>query len=245
MLADELRRLGFSGKKAALYTALLGMGRASAAELAAAARIKRPTVYDIMEELTAEHLVSITFIGNKRMFTAEPPENLQEHLNRQMRAVDQIMPSLKELFYHNSHKPRVRYFEGAEGIRYVHEELLKLKSKEYFYFGSTIGSVDALGRDYMESFIRRRISRRIWSYALRIRMHEIDSPSLMPGDENYRKVRYLSRSLSENVTNLILYDGKIAICSTSQENYAMIVESTEMYAILKLIWDCAWETAEE
>jgi hypothetical protein len=68
---------------------------------------------------------------------------------------------------------------------------------------------------------------------------------MTPGDENYRRVRYLSRSLADNVANLTLYDGKIAICSTSHENYAMIVESSEMYTILKLVWDCMWTVAKE
>jgi sugar-specific transcriptional regulator TrmB len=245
MLENDLRHIGFSEKKAALYKALLTHGRGTAAELATAAKLKRTTAYDILEELTTEHLVAMTFVGNKRVFVAEPPENLQQLIERQVRTVDQIMPGLKELFYHNSPRPRVRYFEGSEGIRYVHEELLKLKKKEYFYFGSITGFVDALGRDYLESFVRRRISRRIWSHALRIRSQEIDSPYMLPGDENYRRVRYLSRSLGDNVANLTLYDGKIAICSTSHENYAMIIESGEMYMILKLVWDCMWDTAEE
>jgi sugar-specific transcriptional regulator TrmB len=224
---------------------MLTLGRGTAAELAASAKLKRTTAYDILEELTAERLVSMTFAGNKRLFVAEPPENLQQLLDRQIYTVDRIMPGLKELFYHNSRRPRIRYFEDVEGIRYVHEELLKVKSREYFYFGSITGFVDALGKDYLESFVRRRISRRIWSNALRIRSHEIDSPYMTPGDENYRRVRYLSRSLGDNVANLTLYDGKIAICSTSHENYAMIIESQEMYTILKLVWDCMWDTAEE
>jgi sugar-specific transcriptional regulator TrmB len=245
MLENELQQLGFSEKKAALYKALLTQGRGTAAELAASARLKRTTAYDLLEELTNEHLAAMTFAGNKRVFIAEPPENLQQFIDRQLHTIDRIMPGLKELFYHNSPRPRIRYFEDAEGIRHVHEELLKVKSKEYFYFGSITGFVDALGRDYLESFVRRRIRRRIWSHAIRIRTHEIDSPYMTPGDDNYRRVRYLTRSLGDNVANLTLYDGKIAICSTSHENYAMIVESREMYTILKLIWDCMWDAAEE
>ncbi len=228
MQVDELRQIGFSEKKAVLYTTLLARGRGSAAQLAAAAKLKRTTAYDILEELANENLVSVTFDGNKRVFVAEPPENLHQLIDRQARAVDQLMPGLKDLFYRSNSRPRIRYFEGSEGIRYVHEELLKVVQKEYFYFGSISGFVDALGRDYLESFVRRRVRRRIWSNAIRIRSQEIDSPYMMPGDENYRRVRYLSRSVADYVANLTLYDGKIAICSTSHENYAMIIESAEM-----------------
>ena len=245
MLSDELFRLGFSDKKAALYLAILEMGMGSASELANAAGIKRTTVYDLLDELTDDRLVSITFNGNKRNFTAEPPENLQHLAMERLQVVDQILPGLKELFRSNMQLPRIRYYEGVEGIRYVHEELLKVKSREYFYFGSITGFVDALGREYLENFVRRRICRKIWSNAIRIRTHEIDSPDLLPGNDNYRRVKYLSRSLPDNVANLTLYDGKIAICATSHENYAMIVESQEMFTILKLVWDCMWDAAEQ
>ncbi|MDD3117986.1 MAG: helix-turn-helix domain-containing protein [Victivallales bacterium] len=243
MEAEALRQLGFGERKATLYLTLLTMGRGTAAELAAAAKIKRTTAYDLLAELTADHLAAVTFVGNKRYFVAEPPEQLQTLAARRVQAADRLMPGLKELFYRHADRPRVRYFEGAEGIRRVHEELLKVKNREYFYFGSISGFVDALGRDYLERFVRRRISRRIWSYAIRIRSQEIDSPLLLPGNENYRRVRYLSRSLPDNVASLTFYDGKIAICSTSHENYAMIVESWEMYTILKLVWDCMWDVA--
>lgn len=245
MIEEDLRQLGFSEKKAAVYLALLGLGRGTAAELATAARVKRTTVYDLLEELRAEQLVSVTFVGNKRYFAVETPENLRLLAEDRLRTVDRLLPGLKELFNRNSRLTRVRYFEGVEGLRYVHEELLRVKSGEYFYFGSISGFVDALGRDYLDNFVRRRITRGIWSNAIRIRSQEVDSPELMPGDENLRRVRYLSRSLPDHVANLTLYDGKIAICSTSEENYAMIVESREMFTILKLIWDCMWEAAEE
>jgi len=245
MLAEELRQLGFGDRKAALYLAVLARGRGTAAELATAAKIRRTTAYGLLEELTAERLVSVTFIENKRYFVAEPPETLRQRVADQVAAADRLMPGLKELFGRTDSRPRVRYFEGVEGLRYVHEELLKVKSREYFYFGSMAGFVDALGIVYMEAFVRRRISRRIWSHAIRIRSQEVDSPLLVPGDENYRKVRYLSRSLPDSMANLTLFDGKIAICSTSHENYAMIIESRETYTILKLVWDCMWEVASE
>jgi len=245
MLNDELANAGFSPKKAALYIALLKLGRGSAAKLADASGIKRTTVYDLMDELIRDNMASVTFDGNKRIFAVEPPENLEALMRKKMDNVERIMPGLKEIFRQNTSRPRVRYFEGIEGIRYVHDELLKVKTKEYFYFGSISCFVDTLGNEYLENFVRRRISRKIWSNAIRIRSHEIDRDCAAPGERNYRRVRYLSKSIPSDVANLILFDGHIAICATSKENYAMIIESSEMFTILKLLWDCMWAVSEE
>jgi len=72
-----------------------------------------------------------------------------------------------------------------------------------------------------------------------------DDPPAMAGDNNYRRVRYLNKPVLGEVANLTLYDGKIAVCSSAQENYGMIIESREMHTILKLLWDCLWDSAEK
>jgi HTH-type transcriptional regulator, sugar sensing transcriptional regulator len=244
MIKEELKKLGFGEKKTALYMALLQVGSGSAASLASTAGIKRTTAYDILEELCRDKLATVTFAGKKRIFTIEPPENLQLIIERQISAVDKVIPGLKELYNRNSKKARIRFYEGTEGLRYVHDELLKVKSKEYFYFGSMLAFEDALGHDYLEYFIHKRIRKRIWSNAIRIRSHELIDPITLAGEENYRRVRYISKALSTKVANLTLFDGKIAISSSSHENYAMIIESSEMFTILKFLWDYIWELAE-
>ncbi|MFA5206001.1 MAG: helix-turn-helix domain-containing protein [Lentisphaeria bacterium] len=245
MTPEQLAELGLGGRPGALYLALLAHGRGTAAELARAAGLKRTTAYDLLAELAAQKLASVTFAGKRRVFAAEPPENLQRRIERQSHALDRLLPDLNDLFYRHGIRPRVRYYEGAEGIRYVHEELLKVKAREYFYFGSMLGFQKALGQEYLLDFIRRRIRRKIWSNALRIRTEEIDDPLAAAGDTNYRRVRYLAKPPADTVANLTLYDDKIAVCSSAQENYGLIIESREMHTILKLIWDCLWAVAEE
>ena len=245
MKEAELVAIGFGEKQAALYLALLEAGRGTAAELAHAAGIKRTTAYDILSELEAKNLVAVTFSGNRRVFAAEPPENLEQVVARQKQVFDRLLPGLNDLFYRHDNRPRVRYYAGVEGIRYVNEEVLKVKSGEYFYFGSMQSFVDTLGMEYLESYVRRRVRKKIWSNALRIRSQEIDDPLAASGDANYRRVRYLTRSLNEDMATLTLFDGKIAVCTSAREGYGMIIESGEMHAILKLVWDCLWAVAEE
>lgn len=244
MIRDELKLLGFSDKKIAVYMALLQKGSGSATELAQVAGVKRTTVYDILDELCQDKLASITFAGKKRMFSIESPENLQQRVESQLTAVNRVLPGLKELYNQNSKTARVRFYKGTEGLRYVHDELLKVKAKEYFYFGSMSAFEDALGYEYLKEFIHKRIRKKIWSNAIRVRSHEIDDPITFPGDENYRRVKYISKPLQADVANLVLFDGKIAVCSSSRENYAMIIESCEMAAILKFLWDYIWEVAD-
>jgi len=40
-------------------------------------------------------------------------------------------------------------------------------------------------------------------------------------------------------------DDKLAICSSTRENFGLIIESMEIHAVLKLSWDCLGAAAEE
>jgi len=243
-IAQQLEELGFNEKKARLYSALLHARTGSASELAHAAGIKRTTVYDLLGELVAEGLAVVTLSGRKRLYAATRPDNLQQRLERQRSALDDLLPSLNLLFHRASHHPRARYYEGTNGVRQFHDELLQTPDKEYFYFGSMNSLVGMVGRRYLKSFVRKRIERKIWANAIRVREQEIDESLLLAGDERYRRVRYISLPQSEAVVNMILFDHKIAIVASAGENYVLIIESQELFALMKVIWNYLWKSAE-
>ena len=244
-IVKQLEAFGFGGKKALVYSALLQARSGSAAELAEAAGLKRTTLYELLDELVADGLAVVGFSGRKRVYTATQPDNLHLCLERQRSLLDELLPELNGLFSRTSHNPRVRYYEGMKGVRQFHDELLKTPSGEYFYFGSMRGLEGVVGRRYLKSFVRRRVERKIRAHAIRIREQEIDEPLLMPGDELYREVRYISLPQGTNVVNMTLFDGKVAIVASTGENYALIVESDGLFALLKLIWGYLWGVAEK
>ncbi len=244
-ILEQLQEFGFNGKKALLYSTLLRTRTGSAAELAQTAGIKRTTVYDLLEELVSEGLAVVGFSGRKRVYTATQPDNLELRLQRQRGLLDDLLPGLNVLFNRTSHQPRVRYYDGAKGIRQFHDELLQTQSGSYFYFGSISGLISIVGRRYLKAFVRKRVEKQIWAHAIRIREQEVDEPFLLPGDENYRHVRYISLPGNEKVVNMTLFDDKVAIVASAEEDYALIIESHGLFTLMKVIWDYLWNSAEE
>lgn len=244
-LNEQLKILGFNDKKATLYCTLLKAQSLPAAELASLAGVKRTTAYSLLNELMEEGLAVVSFAHSKRVFTATPPENLQLRMQRQMAVLDETLPELNALYHRQPHKPRVRYYEGSEGVRRFHNELLQIGSGEYFYFGSMQGLIDVVGQPYLKSFVRKRVAKRIWSNAIRIREQEVDEPLILPGDENFRRARYISLPNNDKVVNMVLFEDKVAIISTSEENYVLIIESHELFAMMKTVWDYLWRATEK
>src|ERR1700692_203110 len=83
MLEKYLQEIGLNEKEAAVYLALLSVDSSSVLDLAKKTKIKRPTVYVVLETLSKKGLVSETTVGNKTHYQAEPPERLETFVERQ------------------------------------------------------------------------------------------------------------------------------------------------------------------
>jgi sugar-specific transcriptional regulator TrmB len=244
-LIQELAKLDLSERQAKVYLALLQLGAASAIELAKNTGFHHPTVYDVLAALKAKGLVSESFHGRKKRFSAESPDILKARETSRLCTIDAILPDLRELYKGGTRHPRLRFYQGLEAIKSVHDELLQVKSKEYFYFGSSYEMFKVPGEDYLRTYYKRRIAAGIWSNAIRNPLRECDEKYMQHGDHNLRRVRYLPLPISEDTAGLYLYDDKIAIHSALKENYAITIESHELFVLLKTIWQCVWNIASD
>ncbi len=66
MLINQLQKIGFSDKEAAVYLASLELGPATILELAKKAKVKRPTVHVLVEGFIKRGLASSFEKGKKR-----------------------------------------------------------------------------------------------------------------------------------------------------------------------------------
>jgi sugar-specific transcriptional regulator TrmB len=241
MLKKDFEELGFNQKTTAVYTTLLRVGSGTAAQIAHESGVQRTTTYDILNSLCEKKLAGITFQEKSRIYYAEPPEQLVQHFQNLSAAANDILPILRVMSEQSKQRPRIKYYEGRTGLHAIHDDFLKTKTKEYFYFGSMANQEEALGREYLEKYIRNRIRKKIWSNALRISGHELNAEYYKSSDENYRRVRLLPITSQDNVGCITLYDGKIAYFSTSGENFGLTIESRELFNLLKMLWDCLWQ----
>lgn len=128
-LIREMTRLGFSDKEAAVYVALLTKGNAAAQEIVASARLNRATTYDTLESLGRAGLVTAYTERGQRRFSAEPPERLLNVLHMQRREIaireevaSRLLPRLLAIGSQHAAKPKIRYIEGATGLRNMQRE---------------------------------------------------------------------------------------------------------------------------
>lgn len=241
---SQLESLGLNNRQSRVYLALLQLGSASAIELAKYTKFKHPTVYDVLEALEEKQLVSKHLVNKRHVYVPEDPQALQQDLERKQQLLGNLLPDLRQLFLARTHHTRVHCYNALDGIRTVYNDLLTVKSREYRYFGSIREMLKIASVDVEWEFYQERKKRQIMSYSIRYREGESDVEFLRPDDSSTRKVRYFPHPLPDNIAGLYIYDDKVAIISALKENSTIIIESHDLYLLMKSVWECIWQIAD-
>jgi len=256
-LLSELRNLGFSEKESRVYVASLQIGSAPMQKIAASAGVNRATTYVLVESLMHRGLMTSFTQGKKRLFTAEDPNKLLEVVHREQfelqereKAIQDILPDLQDLFQttvQQGQKPRVKFYEGKEGLKSVRNEFLKVKSKE------TIGifNYDYINQVFTEeenlAFSQKRAKKNIVAKSVYTSEH---GPILE--DSTRREladIRYISHEEYNSPIDITVFDNKVAITALEGELMSAVIENEKvadaMSQIIGLIWDRAEQQQSE
>jgi len=164
----------------------------------------------------------------------------------QIADIEEILPQLRAMYNINPTKPFIRFYEGTEGVRTVTNDLLTVTTGAYYYFGSMDIQFGVEGREHAKEFVLQRVSRGIKSYSIRDRQTEVRDELFLPSEHLLRYVRYFPRSApAAGILNIYVYDGRVAIISSLQEQYALVIESREFFEMCKFIWSLVWDISRE
>jgi sugar-specific transcriptional regulator TrmB len=130
-----LKNLDLSEKEATVYIASLELGLSTIQEIARKSQISRSTTYEVIESLTKKELMSALTKGKKKYFSAEGPERLmalidikEREFEKRKKELKAILPELKELSRLSRERPKIKFYEGKQGIRRIQEDILRTKN---------------------------------------------------------------------------------------------------------------------
>ena len=231
---------GLTPKQAAVYEAALSAGASTIPDIARLANIKRTTTYGIVEELLALGLVQSSYRGKRKLYTAQDPALMLDILEEKKKRLASVMGELSDLFITHNAKPRITFFEGREGLRKIYDDLLDCTSKRVNMIARVRHHNEAVGDAFVKEFIRKRIARGINARVLHPKAGDLYS--VERGTENpklKRQVRYLPPNVF-HAAMIMLYDHKVAMVSTREENFGFIIESKEFSNTLNAYFDFMW-----
>lgn len=246
-VAMELKNIGFSDKEVAVYISLLEIGSGTVSAIARKAGINRTTGYDILDSLVEKGLVTISGKEPKQEYAAESPEKIENYIAGQIQklhhslkiAQTTLVPELKSL--HNiSDRPRVRFYEGAEGMKEVYEDTLTTHEPIRAY-----ATVDDMHRgipNYFPGYYKRRAGAGITIRAI-VPDTEIGRERANKDKEELRETALVPQDKFYFSPEINIYDNKVMIASW-REKLGIIIESAEIADAMKKIYELSWSEAK-
>jgi len=246
MNLKTIQKFGLSEKEARVYLALLEVGSAPVSEIAAKAKINRTTTYDILESLIAYSLVSYVGDDKTKHFVAENPEllvsfleNKSKQFKHQAEEAKEILPELKSVYNLIPHKPRVKYYEGDEGIIAMYEDSLTAKTEILSWLDIRV--THDFSFEYFDSYYKRRTEKGIKIKAI-VNDDPISHQFAKTSKDFLRDLRIVPREMMVGTPECYIYDDKVSFMSV-KERFGVIIESKDIADAQRKLYSLAWEQA--
>ena len=129
-IKKALIQIGLSKNAAAVYPALLAVESAQSGVLVRATKLHRMLVYNALDELIDEGLVTVTKKKNIKIFQAADPAVLASRIERLSDVVADVLPKLHELQQRTKSTIDVRTLVGKEGFALNLRDIVLSASKQ-------------------------------------------------------------------------------------------------------------------
>ncbi len=245
-LKNTLLAAGFSDKESTVYISLLELGKGTVSVIARKAGINRTTGYDILGTLVEKGVISVSGKKPKQEYVAESPDMIKKYIvgeiekrKNALSEVDAAIPELKSL--HNIHdRPRVRFYEGIDGLRDVYEDTLT--SHEPIRGYATVDDMHRGLPNYFPKYYERRASAGIAIRAI-IPDTPIGRERKSKDTDEMRETALVPANTYYFSPEINIYDNKVMIASW-REKLGIIIESSEIADAMKKIYELAWAEAK-
>jgi sugar-specific transcriptional regulator TrmB len=242
MIKDILVKNGFSDKEAKVYLAILSMGELPYSQVATKTGIKRSTVYPIIESLEKKAVVTSIKKKGIKYASALNPQVLVNRFKQSAELAENMLPQLLDMAFESPLKPRIRFFDGLEGMKDILLELAHSK-------GDTMGFTDYTHMPTgLFKYIRKEViplrkehknfARLICPNTKKNQKIKKDDPGIYT---EHRLLDFLSQK--DLYIELLLFGGsKISISSfKEQEMFGFILDSQAAYDILSSLFEVMWQ----
>lgn len=251
-LTRELSHLGLTDKEAAVYLAAMELGPSVAQDIAKKAKVNRATTYVMIDSLKGRGLMSSYSKGKKKFFVAESPDRLMSMIRLQRQEIEAredefgaILPKLMALYNVEGAKPQVRFLEGLEGIKTIHEEMNSLK-------GDVVQIVPS---DDVNDFIVRAMDESKSKVFEAVKQHHIKIRALAVVKDKAAlegvpklvntEVRILPADKFPIHGEITIRQDRIVMFSYKSALVAIVIVSQVLADTMRAVFELAWQGAEK
>lgn len=241
-MVPQLKKLGLSDGEAKVYLATLELGQASVHRIAQKARLKRTTVYGLIEALKEMGLVKVTRAGKRNFYYTEDPHRFLDLTTERSKLAESLLPALIALNGIGDHKPKILYFEGMEGMKNLYKETLAFPDSTISSWLSA-SSFNLEGEWFNNYYRPARIKKKIYTQAI-VPDTETTRTYHAKDTEEFHKTRIETGGNLVVESDILLFGNRYVALLSWEEMVGMVVESKKIHDTLQSIFTIHWNSLE-
>lgn len=238
---EILIKLGYEAKEAAVYVAGLELGPATVKALSIKSKVKRTTLYQILESLKEKGLFTETVKGKKHLFVAVHPNRLKVLLNEKQEILERNISALIDATNTLSGKPVVQYYDSREGIQKMYEDALEHITTDTLGI-SGADATEEFTADWLQKYINKRIKKGI--AARTILTDSAATEAWKKKDEVQKRTTKALAHTKKIPVNIEVVGNRVLISSLVGEELGLSIESARVAESMKEILEIVWESLD-
>src|SRR3989338_1933856 len=230
-MISDLLKLGLTDEEAHIYVACLEINGGPVSNIARKAGVNRVSAYHTLENLLRKRLVSHYNRNGVKCFAPEPPEKLSELALEKVNLAKSIIPELKTLTAPLGFKPKIRFYEGRDGVERVFTESLDAKGEILGY--TNLKAVTEFFPEFFKTYTHQRLNKGIKTRYLSPNtvesVHVIDPFLPKHYDENLIEILLVNKDQFPFQNKILIFGNTVGIVSlNSDELLGLLIESATL-----------------
>ena len=239
-LQEILEEIGLNRREARIYLAVLQHPESNLADITKRTLIPRMSCHAILRGMLQKGYIDILVRKRRRYFVAVPPHRILERLSRRAGEFKEALPRFERHAQAGPAQPRIRFFEGIEGIRAVFRRILD--EKRPFFAITCIDDMETVASDYFREFIARRTKQRL---PVKLLTNRTPASVRLKTQDNkeLRETRFVPERYRFHTANYIS-GNTVALLSLKQKPpTALIIEDQEIAQTNAMYFELLWTMA--
>ncbi len=242
-MLTELLKLGLTQEEAKVYLACLEISGGPVSIIARKAGVNRVSCYHTLENLLERRLLSQYNKNGVRCFAPEPPEQVVKLAEERVTIAKVLLPELKSLASSLAFKPKIRFYEGQDGVEKVFTESLAAEGEILGYTNLKLVTefFPSFFRQYTATRLKKGIKTRYLSPTTVDSVRVLD-PFLPPkSDPNLIEILLVNKDQFPFGNEVLIFNDSVGIVSLNKDELlGLIVESATFARTMKAVFDLAW-----
>lgn len=249
---EQLANFGLNKLEAKIYLFLVGKAPLSVLGIAKGTGLPRTSVYDNLQKLLEQGLVTKSIKYKSQVFGAYPIEILETLVDRERSRLETLEKSLKELKTIASARPSllstdVRYYHGEQGFRQMMWNALMAKKELIGY--SEMGRVAVVGRKFIQRWDKEMQARglidRVIINPKKDTLTHLQREKKEAMTSPHERIRVIEERTLDISGDTTIYNDVFAVCFWKEgEVVGVEIENSGLVKTQKSLFEVLWGQAK-